>query len=549
VALGKRDLKGFIPNIKDRGLGATLGDGGRVGFCGLSKGGVAGTFYELASVSDVVSNLVRGDGVDQLIDLFDDGYDQAEPAQSVKKVIYYEIDPAGGAAAVPGTPALTAGGTGTATCASGGTPYRTRSYCIKITATGNIGDGVARYSLCRNYDVVDTSHQVWEEEKIFPTTTIGPPQKCKIFIEGVNEGNYVEFTEGVGNDFVEGDLWTWNTVPGLPTVPKTTAAVQALASWRDAGMNGIGGTADISTIGCDRAVASTDWDDFHAIATAEWNDNLHPVQIVLSTIMATKTLGVYVIDTAGADWLPTLIADSVTYRTATIPTNGDLNGALELSAIYQLVDKQSNQDGAQVRHRCGSIVGMKARARWQINPHWTARFPFKGGKAIYPWNSKVDNMTKKAGAPDENRTARLSKDGHFVVAWPSQGALTVLSIDNEWAMADPLSDYFLAPYYRVIGGTHVLLRCWFNGIAGSPGISSNDAAGLQKEINATILKPRTVDPNKPGDAEEKPYDAAQITVWAEADVLVTQQLQYSLAIVPVGSKYQLYGYSQLRRTL
>lgn len=549
MALGKRDLAGFIANIKDRGLGAQPGQGGRPGFAGVSKGGDKTLFYEFTSVADVVATLVRGPAVDQLIDLFDDGYDPQEPALSIKSVVYREIDPTGGTVADPGTPTKT--GTGTGTGAAGGTPYRERTYAVKISNSSYIGAGDLRYQLCRNYDVVDPAHLYWEPEQRMVVTTAGPPAKSKIYLEEPNGGNWVEFTDNVvpAGSFVAGDIWTWTTAPALPTVAKTVTAVRDLASWRDGANNGIGGYGDETLIGCDRPAASTDWDDFHDVATDEWNDNIHPVQIVLSTPLAVKAAGLYVIDTVAADWLPKLIEDSATYRNATIPTNSYLNGALGLSAIWLLTDKSSNQDGPQLRHKCGSLLGMAARGRWHWNVGWVERFKFSGAKAVYPWNSKADNMTTKSGVPKENRTARLSRDGHFLVAWPRSGALAIIGVDNGWAMADPLSDYFKLAYFRVVGGIHVVMCSWFNTVVGAPGISSNDAAVLEAEMTSVLIKPRTVDPNKSGDSIVKPFNQARLRIWAEDDVLVTEQLQYSLMIVPVDSKYQLAGYSQLRRSL
>jgi hypothetical protein len=158
-------------------------------------------------------------------------------------------------------------------------------------------------------------------------------------------------------------------------------------------------------------------------------------------------------------------------------------------------------------------------------------------------------MSIKSGVPEENRTATLNTDGHVLVAWPRAGHIRKIVTDTDWAMCDLTSDYFKAPYYRVVGGIHVVLRAWFAVLAREPGISSNDAAALEAEINGTIVSPRIVDPNKPKDAIPKPFNDAHISVWAEEDVLVTEELDYSLQIVPVGSKHQLTGYTQLRRSL
>jgi hypothetical protein len=546
MTLGKRNLAGFIPNIKDHGLGATMGTGGRCGFAGVSKGGTAAQFYEFKSAADMLTALQRGPAVEQLLDLFEDGYDPLEPALSVKSVVYREID----CEANVGTatnPVNSGEGTATAITEDSGAaePFLTRSYAIKVTVPG--GTGTARYKICRNYDVVDPAHQVWSDEYKFVVTTDGPPIKSRIYVEDVVSGTYIEFAEvDPEEDFLVGDVWTWQSSTAAPASAKVLAALTALAQWRDEGGNGIGGTGDITLIGCDRQFGDADdWIDVHQIATDEWDDNIHPVQMVISVGGPTKsgTPPTYQIDT----WLAGVVADAEDYRTVQIPTNSLLNGALCLSAVYVL---RPTTDGSQVRHQCGAILGQKVRARWHWDIGWVERFGFRGASAVYPWNSVIDNMSIKPNeSVEENRTATLNTDGHFLVAWPRAGFIRKVVTDTDWAMADNTSDYFKAPYYRVVGGIHVELRNWFATIAREPGISSNDAAALEAEINGSILAPRVVDPDKPKDAIPKPFNAAHISVWAEDDVLVTEELDYSLAIVPVGSKHQLAGYTQLRRSL
>lgn len=545
MALGKRDLAGFIPNIKDHGLGATIGTGGRCGFAGVSKGGTAGQFYEFKSAADMLATLERGPAVEQLLDLFDDGYDPLEPALGVRSVIYREID-VGSNVGTASVPVHDGTGTATAVTEDAGVyePRLNRSYAIEVTVGGAIG--TARYKLCRNYDVVDPEHRVWGDEYKFVVTTTGPPAKSRIYVEEAAGGTYIEFTDSTtpDTDFVVGDVWHWDTTAAAADTTSVEAALLALAQWRDAGGNGIGGTGDITLIGCDRQFADTVWDDVHQIATDEWDDNIHPVQFVISVEAPTKsgTPLTYQIDT----WVTGVVADSEAYRTATIPTNSLLNGALCLNAVYML---RPTTDGPQVRHQCGAVLGQKVRARWHWDVGWVERFGFRGALAVYPWNSLTDNMSIKSGVPEENRTATLNTDGHVLVAWPRAGHIRKIVTDTDWAMCDLTSDYFKAPYYRVVGGIHVVLRAWFAVLAREPGISSNDAAALEAEINGTIVSPRIVDPNKPKDAIPKPFNDAHISVWAEEDVLVTEELDYSLQIVPVGSKHQLTGYTQLRRSL
>jgi hypothetical protein len=203
-----------------------------------------------------------------------------------------------------------------------------------------------------------------------------------------------------------------------------------------------------------------------------------------------------------------------------------------------------------VRHQCGAVLGQAIRSRWHWDVGWVEKFGFRGATAVYPWNSRIDNMTvKPSESALENRTAILSNDGHVLAAFPRTGFAVKVVTSDFWAMADNTSDYFKAPYYRVVGGTHVVLRNWFTPHTREPGLSSNDAAQLEAEAQATVMKPRIVDPSKIGDAIAKPYNDAKISIWAEADVLVTERLDYALLIEPTGSKRQLSGWTQLRRNV
>jgi hypothetical protein len=546
---GLRTLPGFIPTIRDGGLGAGLGLGGRCGFAGVSKDVTEGTFVSLKSASDVRENLGRGPAVEQLLDLFEDGYDREDQTLTVQEVIYLECDTTGDTTATIDSTA-DGGNSGNATDAAGGTPWLDRIYNIKVTQGGEVG--TARYKICRNYDVVDLEHQVWSEELKFVMTAEGPPMKSKIYLEAPlespDEGAYVEFTEDTtATDFEEGDNWTITTTPLIPSQASIETAITALTQWRDAAGNGLGGTGDITLIGCDQEIAAsgTNWEDIHQIATDEWDNNIHPVQIIISVTECdtTGTPEVYDID----NWVDGLVTATETYRATTIPGSDLLNGALVINGIYALRDLPNWLGGPQVRHQCGAVLGQAIRSRWHWDVGWVEKFGFKGATAVYPWNSKTDNMTVKPGeAALENRTAELTNDGHVLVAFPRTGVGVKIVTSDFWAMADSQSDYFKAPYYRIVGGTHVVMRTWFQPLTREPGVSSNDAAAIQAEIQGTILKPRTVDPSKPGDPIEKPYNSAKVTVWAEADVLVTEELDYALLIEPTGSKRQLTGWAQLR---
>ncbi|MGD8720077.1 MAG: hypothetical protein PVH29_14815, partial [Candidatus Zixiibacteriota bacterium] len=254
-------------------MGAGLGLGGRCGFAGVSKNVTAGTFISLKSAADVREKLGRGPAVEQLLDLFEDGYDRDDQALSVQEVIYLEIDSSDTTAEIT-TPVAGGSNAGSATPDVGGTPWLDRSYMIKVTKTGDIG--VARYKICRNYDVVDADHQVWSEELKF--VVADDTTSSKIYLEAPVEdpdnGAYIEFTEGVGDDFVADDTWTFGTTPALPSQTKIQEALTALVQWRDAAGNGLGGTGDISLIGCDQEIPadSTAWEPIHQIATDEWDN-------------------------------------------------------------------------------------------------------------------------------------------------------------------------------------------------------------------------------------------------------------------------------------
>jgi hypothetical protein len=551
---GLRTLPGFIPTIREGGLGAGAGLGGRCGFAGVSKDVAAGTFVSLKSAADVKEKLGRGPAVEQLLDFFEDGFDGADQKLSVQEVIYREIDPTGGTAANIGQTAG-AGNSGNATVAVGGTPWLDRVYNIEVTQGGEVG--AARYKICRNYGVVDIDHQIWSEELKFVVTDTTSPQKCQIYLEAAIEdpdnGAYIEFTEDTtATDFVAGDNWTITATAVVPTQANVEGAITALAQWRDTAGNGLGGTGDISFIGCDQQVApgtnQVNWKNIHQIATDEWDNNIHPVQIIVS-VDECDTTGApaeYDIDT----WVSTVVSETETYRGTTIPGNDLLNGALVINAVYLLRDLPRWLGGAQVRHQGGAVLGQALRSPWHWDIGWVEKYGFRGGLAVYPWNSKTDNMTvKPLESALENRTATLTNDGHVLAAFPRAGTAVKIVTSDFWAMAETTSDYFKAPYYRIVGGTHVVLRTWFTPYTREPGISADDAAALEAEIQGTVLKPRIVDPSKPGDAIAKPYNDAKITVWAEADVLVTEELDYALVIVPTGSKRQLTGWTQLRRSI
>jgi hypothetical protein len=543
---GYDDLAGFIPAIRDYGLGAAAGIGGRVGFAGCSKSGTAATFYSFKNLNDVKAALGIGPAVEQLQDLFRDGEGSFDRELNVKEVIYYEINVAGGTAAsatvdITGAP----GGSATAAMAGTASTRLDRRYGMLFLDTGDIPDNDVRYMLCRNYDVPDASHRVWEGPYTIIEDTV--PGTSTIYLEEPGVGVNIIITAAALDDFVVNDLFVITTAAAAPTVVNAVAAIQALARWRDTLGNGIGGTGDITIIGSDRTWVNTAWDDLHAVATDEWGDNFHPVQIIASVVGATLTTS-YAITT----WITTLLGQVTTYRGTTIPTNAYLNGALVLSAVFGLrstsVGYPGGVSGAQVRHQCGGICGQAIRARTHWDIGWVERFEYKGMTNVYPWNSAVDNMTDDGANVLEYRTSQLN-NLHLLTAWPRSGYIRKIVTDSFWAMCDNLSDYFKAPYFRIVGMAHVILRIWFATRAREPGISANDAAQLEAEVNASIIQPMVVDPAILGDAIAKPFNQAVMHIRAPADVLITEQLDYELLIVPTGSKHQLVGFTQLRRSL
>jgi hypothetical protein len=548
--MGYPELAGFVPSIRDYGLGAGMGTGGRCGFAGKSLDGDPALFYEFRNMAEVRAALGRGPAVEQLEDLFDEGFSSEDRELNVQSVIYREIDDTGEAA---GTEVVDMTGvTGDATYAVGGVvmPELDRTYAILfVRGAALIADNIAQYLICRNYDVVDPNHRVWEG----PYTLIedAVPGTATIYLEAPNAGpTVVATTVGPADVDVDDLVILYHTAP-VPTGALTQQALTDLAQWRDALGNPIGGTADVSIIGTDQPQLLATWDEIQQIATDEWNDNFHPVLFIIS-VPQCPLVGVpgtdYDIDT----WVDLQVASAAFYRGTTIPTDDLLNGSLSVSAIWVLRQTSVGVPGGQtamiVRHQTGALVGQAIRSRWHWDAGWLAKFNFKKTTFVYPWNSDLDNMTFDGANEAEYRTTRIN-DEHMLIAWPRVGYMRKIALDSFWAMCDNLSDYFKAPYYRIVGGTHVVLRIWFNNYVRAPGLSSNDAAMLEAACNGEVVRPRIVDPKRLGDPIIKPYNDAYINIWAEADVLVTELFNYGLRIVPTGSLRQLTGWTQLVRSL
>jgi len=549
--MGYDDLAGFIPFIRDYGLGAGMGVGGRVGFAGSSLAGDPLVFYQFHNMAEVRAALTRGPAVEQLEDLFDEGFSSEDRDLNVQTVVYREIDRTGIAVATEVVDML--GVTGDATYAVGGAPLPAldRTYALLITrADALLANNVAQYMLCRNYDVVDVNHRVWEG----PYTIIEDvvPGTSTIQLEAPAAGPTLVVT-GVGpGDFDLDDLIiVYHTAP-VPTAALTATAVQDLAEWRDALGLPIGGTEDISMIGTDQPQLLATWDELHAIATNEWNNNFNPCWIVFSVPQCPLVGGVpgaaYEIDV----WVDLQVASAALYRGVTIPTNDDLNGAISVSSIWALRQTSVGVPGGQnamiVRHQAGAILGQAARARWHWDIGRLKKFNLKRTTYIYPWNGELDNMTFDGVNEAEYRSTRINEE-HMLMAWPRIDYLRRIAIDSFWAMCDNLSDYFKQPYYRIVGATQVVLRIWFNNYVRAPGLSSNDAAMLEAACNAEVIRPRIVDPKRLADPDIKPYNDAYVNMWAEPDVLVTEVFNYGLRIVPTGSLRQLTGWTQLVRSL
>jgi hypothetical protein len=548
--MGYDDLAGFVPTVRDYSLGAGMGIGNRVGFAGSSRDADPTLFYEFRNVAEARATLGLGPALEQIDDLFDEGFSSEDRELNVQSVIYREIDRAGITIATESCDFT--GVTGVSTWAVGAVtlPALDRTYGILITrGCTDLDDNIAEYLICRNYDVVDPNHRVWEGPYTMISDGAGG---VMIYLETPGApGPTVDGTTGVGADLNVDDLIIVVHTAPVPTAALTQQAVQDLAEWRDATGNPIGGTEDITMIGTDQAQLLATWDEIHAIATNEWNNNLHPCWIVFSVPQCglTGALGTnYDIDT----WIVLNEGSSNTYRNVTIPANADLNGAISVSTIWHLRQTSVGVPGGQnaeiVRHQAGAILGQAARGRWHWDVGWLRKFNLKRTTYVYPWNSELDNMTFDGTNPAEERTTRLNNQ-HLITAWPRVGYLRRICIDSFWAMADTISDYFKMPYYRIVGATHVVMRIWFNNYVRAPGISSNDAAFLEATCNAEVIRPRIVDPLRMADPEIKPYNDAYINIWALPNVLVTEEFNYGLRIVPTGSLHQLTGWTQLVRSL
>ena len=547
--MGYDDLAGFIPTIRDYGLGAGAGIGGRVGFAGKSLSGNPVLFYEFRNMGEARAVLGIGPAVEQLEDLFDEGFSSEDRELNLKSVIYREIDPTTEAAATATVD--DAAVVGNSTWAAGATlPELDRTYGILITrGCDDLDDNVAQYLLCRNYDVVDVNHRVWEGPYTMISNAAGV---VTLFLETTGApGATVVGTTGAVPDLVVGDIITIVHTAPVPTVVATQRAIQDLVEWRDPLGLPIGGTSDITMIGTDQEQLVATWDEIHAIATNEWNNNFNPCWIVFSVPQCAK---VGLLGTAYniAPWILLNEGSSNVYRGVTIPGNNLLNGAISVSAIWALRQTSVGVPGGQntmvVRHQAGAVLGQAARSRWHWDIGRLKKFNLKRTTYIYPWNSDLDNMTFDGANEAERRTSLLNNQ-HFLMAWPRVGYLRRIAVDSFWAMCDNLSDYFKQPYYRIVGGTHVVMRIWFNNYVRAPGISSNDAAFLESACNAEVIRPRIVDPQRMTDPEIKPYQDAYIDIWALPDVLVTEEFNYGIRIVPTGSLHQLTGWTQLVRSL
>ncbi|GAF85363.1 unnamed protein product, partial [marine sediment metagenome] len=161
--MGYDDLAGFVPTIRDYGLGAGMGVGGRVGFAGSSRDGDPLVFAEFRNVAEARATLGLGPALEQIEDLFDEGFSSQDRELNLQSVIYREIDRTGIGV---GTEVCDfTGVVGVATWAVGAVtlPALDRTYGILITRGCNLlDDNIAEYLICRNYDVVDVNHRVWE---------------------------------------------------------------------------------------------------------------------------------------------------------------------------------------------------------------------------------------------------------------------------------------------------------------------------------------------------------------------------------------------------
>ena len=567
---GNANLTGFLPIVDDNSLGVSPGSGGQVGFACVAMGPsytdpfLLSNWVRLRSKGDVTAYLGRGPGVEQLLDLFDDGVDPTNPNEGVQEVLVRTIDMTGAAAAtITAVPVVV--GTGSATCAGAGTPWLDRKYCIEILSSGNVGAAAgdlstATYKICDNYNVVDPNHRVWSEERKFindsPTTTT-------VYLEQANAGANVKFTAGVGDDFVAGDLWIFSTTCAVPTIAKQLLAYQDLIDYRGSDGSGIGGQGDTTAKGgmtllsTDRTHAAADWDDIHAKITNEWNNNQHACHFIVPVPIALRLAPApYEFDIP--TWVALCQATSTTYRTITMVANNYIDGGISLCAGYACRSTASTPSVTNpniIRHQAGSMLGMLGRSKWHHSLGWKQKMRSigvskdgSGGTGcMYPWNSRLDNMTTAAGLNENTRIDRIAGSSSSNARMLTLRYMPGLWVSPEWdwTMAGVTSDFFCIAYYQLMYAVFAQIGAYFNkNFAGSPGLTDSDCALVQQAINAAILQPMTGN-----DAVNQPYSASSIRVWVEADVLNTQQMQYELLLVPQASKRQLTGHAKLVRSV
>lgn len=516
-----RWLRGYDPTIIDGKMGrlgvATVE---RLGVVGVAKGGTVGQVDRFYSYNEAKALLERGPGLEFIEDAYENvlvdltGSGGAHRRGGAEEVAYTEVDPTGGTVAEITTPVKT--GTGNATVTSGGIPWRDRSFCLLVIVGGEIGDGIAKYKLCDNYEL-PADQQTWSREYLFTETTPGPPKTHKIYIEdGDPDGAYIEFSEDVTlEDFVVGDIWTWQTTCVIPLATKVLEAAEALFNWRDPMGRALSTAKVCNILLVALPLDDTEWGNLLDLATKRFDDPVQPVHIIAPTEKWTVAGGLAEIDT----WIDAMRTASETLRGVTIPAQG-YHPRLSLVAGHELLDT----DGA-IGPQCRPLAGVASGAAVRTPVHWPIGWPAAvkvAGYGVQPRNSGTDLM-------DDGRLTELSREGHFIVDYnePLTGA-RVFNLD--WVMCGLTSDYD-SIVNRLTMDRAILWvqQRWAEKIVRSPGVSEKDLA---------LAHPYLAQDLEGFKADGSIVDYS-LTLTPDEDAYTNGIVHAELAIIPVASKDQL----------
>jgi len=509
--MGVRDLPGYNPTVADGGLGATDNPPAeRLGVAGVSCGAPT-AITRLRSVDDAIDALMRGSGLEQVLAMF---------ANGSREVVYAEISAADSTAADAGTPVLT--GTGDASAAVSGTPYRNRDYIVEVLTAGAVGTATYRISSNNGKD--------YSEERKFLQTNVGSPKKSRLYLEAAADGYYVEFTGDTTAAFAVGDVWVWSSRELVPTAAHALEAIESLMKYRDEAMRPVGLKGNHIIYLAQRADAAMQAEILELV-TQYWDDLAQTWDVLANAPACAGAEGSYDILT----WVNALVTAAETLRMVTIPENDYQPGRLGLVPIDFLMD---TDDGG--RHLCpggGVVAGLIASAQHvHYSIGWPREFKCRGVHGIYPYNDAADMV----GDWDDvnGYVTALSNAGHYITARYKPGFGIVLT--DDWMMAPLGSDYFCLRYRRIMDKAVNQVRDANFLYINSPGTTSEDMLAYQKALEEPLRAMK--------DADEE-ITAFRLTLTPADDVASSGDVNATLDLVPTFTKKRLNITFRLKRAV